>query len=35
VHTRGGDLIIEWAGKGQPVAMTGPAETVFEGEIEL
>jgi diaminopimelate epimerase len=35
VHTRGGDLIIEWAGKDQPVYMTGPAETVFEGEIEL
>ncbi len=35
VHTRGGDLIIEWAGKNQPVTMTGPAETVFEGEIEL
>jgi diaminopimelate epimerase len=35
VHTRGGDLVIEWAGNGQPVMMTGPAETVFEGEIEL
>ena len=35
VHTRGGDLAIEWAGAGQPVYMTGPAETVFEGEIEL
>ena len=35
VHTRGGDLVIEWAGPGQPVYMTGPAETVFEGEIEL
>jgi diaminopimelate epimerase len=35
VHTRGGDLIIEWAGKDQPVYMTGPAVTVFEGEIEL
>jgi diaminopimelate epimerase len=35
VHTRGGDLVIEWAGKDQPVYMTGPAETVFEGEIEL
>ncbi|WP_018078458.1 diaminopimelate epimerase [Thiobacillus denitrificans] len=35
VHTRGGDLVIEWADKGQPVTMTGPAETVFEGEIEL
>jgi diaminopimelate epimerase len=35
VHTRGGDLVIEWAGTGQPVYMTGPAETVFEGEIEI
>ncbi len=35
VHTRGGDLVIEWAGAGQPVYMTGPAVTVFEGEIEL
>ena len=35
VHTRGGDLIIEWAGKGQPVYMTGPAETVFEGELVI
>ncbi len=35
VHTRGGDLVIEWAGKGQPVYMTGPAETVFEGELEI
>ncbi|MFO7542452.1 MAG: diaminopimelate epimerase [Thiobacillus sp.] len=35
VHTRGGDLVIEWAGIGQPVTMTGPAETVFEGEIKL
>jgi diaminopimelate epimerase len=35
VHTRGGDLVIEWAGTGQSVYMTGPAETVFEGEIEL
>lgn len=35
VHTRGGDLVIEWAGAGHPVHMTGPAVTVFEGEIEL
>ena len=35
VHTRGGDLVIEWAGLGAPVLMTGPAETVFEGELEL
>jgi len=35
VHTRGGDLTIEWAGGHQPVIMTGPATTVFEGEINL
>ena len=35
VATRGGRLTIEWAGAGQPVLMTGPAQTVFEGEIEL
>ena len=35
VHTRGGRLTVEWAGEAQPVFMTGPAETVFEGRIEL
>ena len=35
VHTKGGDLVIAWAGTGQSVYMTGPAVTVFEGEIEL
>lgn len=35
VSTRGGDLRVRWAGEGEPVWMTGPAETVFEGEIEL
>jgi diaminopimelate epimerase len=35
VSTRGGDLEIAWAGEGSPVLMTGPAETVFEGEMEL
>ena len=35
VHARGGDLIIEWAGGNQPVYMTGPAVTVFEGELEI
>jgi diaminopimelate epimerase len=36
VDTRGGLLTIEWAGGVEdPVLMTGPAETVFEGEIEL
>ncbi len=35
VHTRGGRLRIEWQGEGLPVLMTGPAVTVFTGEIEL
>ncbi|MFC4250827.1 diaminopimelate epimerase [Sinimarinibacterium flocculans] len=30
----GGVLTIEWDGQGGPVLMTGPAETVFTGEIE-
>lgn len=35
VNMRGGQLQIEWAGEAQPVMMTGPAEIVFEGQIEL
>ena len=35
VSTRGGDLMISWRGHGEPVWMTGPAVTVFEGEINL
>ena len=35
VHTRGGLLTIEWQGGDSHVLMTGPAQTVFEGEIEL
>lgn len=35
VHTRGGRLRIAWQGDAHPVLMTGPAEKVFEGEIEL
>jgi len=35
VHARGGGLTIEWADDQAPVLMTGPAEFVFEGEIEL
>lgn len=35
VETRGGVLTIEWAGGVSPVFMTGPAVTVFEGEIEI
>ena len=39
VHTRGGDLQIAWGGiingVAQPVIMTGPAVTVFEGETTI
>ena len=35
VDTRGGLLDIGWGGAGNPVIMTGPAETVFEGELEI
>lgn len=35
VETRGGELNIAWNGPGTPVRMTGPAVTVFSGEIEL
>ena len=35
VSTRGGELTINWDGNDAPVWMTGPAVTVFEGEINL
>lgn len=35
VDTRGGRLTIQWAGGDNPVLLTGPAATVFEGSIEL
>ncbi|MBU0689195.1 MAG: diaminopimelate epimerase [Gammaproteobacteria bacterium] len=35
VATRGGALTITWLGNTNPVLMTGPAITVFEGEINL
>ena len=35
VTTHGGELTIAWDGKGSPVMMSGPAVTVFTGEIEL
>ncbi len=35
VSARGGDLVVRWEGEGHPVWMTGPAVSVFEGEIEL
>ncbi|CAH0991800.1 Diaminopimelate epimerase [Sinobacterium norvegicum] len=35
VNLPGGSLHIEWQGEGEPVLMTGPAETVFDGQIHL
>ena len=35
VDTRGGVLEIAWTGEAQPVSMTGPAQSVFDGEIEV
>jgi len=34
-HLRGGDLRIEWQGIGHPVMMTGPATTVFQGQVKI
>ena len=34
-QARGGLLTVEWAGGDAHVRMTGPAETVYEGELEL
>ncbi|MCM2342763.1 diaminopimelate epimerase [Rhodoferax sp.] len=35
VQTHGGVLTIAWAGGNEPVMMTGPATTVFHGDIEI
>jgi diaminopimelate epimerase len=35
VETRGGTLTISWAGGDNPVWMKGPAETVYEGTLDL
>ena len=35
VATRGGELTIAWGGVDSPVMMTGPAVTVFTGELTL
>ncbi len=35
VHLPGGDLNIKWEGIGFPVMMKGPAEHVFDGEVEI
>ena len=35
VTARGGELNIAWAGVGEPVLMSGPAVTVFSGQINI
>ncbi len=35
VELRGGKLTIAWQGRNQPVYMTGPATTVYEGQFAL
>lgn len=35
VELTGGELQVSWKGEGQPVLMTGPATTVYEGQIYL
>ena len=35
VQMRGGALSVAWSGPGTPVLMTGPATTVFDGEIDI
>lgn len=34
-HLNGGELQLSWQGEGHPVIMTGPATTVYEGQIKL
>jgi len=35
VQVRGGELQVDWAGPGEPVWLTGPAQIAFEGHFEL
>ena len=35
VDLRGGSLTIRWPGAGNPLLMTGPAQTVYQGQIQL
>jgi diaminopimelate epimerase len=35
VDMRGGRLIVGWRGPGEPIWLTGPAETAYEGQVEL
>jgi len=35
VDVPGGRLIVQWPGPGEPVWLTGPAETAFEGQVDI
>ena len=35
VLVRGGELRVNWAGPGEPIWLTGPAEVSFEGHLEV
>ncbi len=35
IGLKGGHLVVSWEGEGHPVWMTGPAATVYQGQIEL
>jgi diaminopimelate epimerase len=35
VDVPGGRLIVRWPGPGEPIWLTGPAETAFEGQVEV
>jgi diaminopimelate epimerase len=35
VDVPGGRLIVQWPGPGEPIWLTGPAETAFEGRVDI
>jgi diaminopimelate epimerase len=35
VDLPGGRLIVRWPGPGEPIWLTGPAETAFEGQVDI
>jgi diaminopimelate epimerase len=35
VDLPGGQLVVQWKGPGEPIWLTGPAQTAFEGKVEI
>ena len=35
VHTRGGELQVDWEGPGRPIWLTGPTQISFQGHVEV